>query len=64
MTRQPSSFNTRGKKRGRQTSAPESVVVETDLPADVPVGLQEIAAIERLLGSDLDALLREMTSEA
>lgn len=57
MTRHPSSFNRRGRKRGRQPPAPETFVVETDLPDAVPIGANEIAAIERLLGAELDALL-------
>lgn len=57
MTRHPSSFNRRGRKRGRRPPTPETFVVETDLPDDIPIGANEIAAIERLLGAELDALL-------
>ena len=57
MNRHPSSFNRRGRKRGRRPPAPEAFVVETDLPDAVPIDANEIAAIERLLGAELDALL-------
>jgi len=59
MTRPPSSFNRRGTARGRPIPTPERFTVETDLPADIPIGPQELAAITRLLGPELEALLRD-----
>lgn len=63
MTRHPSSFNRRGRARGRRAPSPDSFVVETDLPDAIPIGVNEIAAVERLLGPELDALLAPWSSE-
>lgn len=57
-TPHPSAFNRRGRKRGRPVPGPEDFIVETDLPDDIPIGVREIAAVERLLGVELDRLLR------
>ncbi len=54
----PSAFNRRGRKRGRPVPGLEDFIVETDLPEDIPIGVREIAAVERLLGVELDRLLR------
>lgn len=59
----PSAFNRRGRKRGRPVPGPEDFVVETDLPDTIPIGANEIAAVERLLGTELDALLALWSSE-
>lgn len=53
-------FNRRGARRGRREATAADYTVAVELREDVPIGEAELTAIERLLGSALDDLLRDV----